>query len=65
MKAFVVPKPGARVSAEELRSHCATNLAEFKRPVEIEMRESLPKSAVGKILRRELRDEARAVAQQS
>jgi len=65
VKAFVVPKPGARVSAEELRSHCAANLAEFKRPVEIELRESLPKSAVGKILRRELREEARAVAQRS
>jgi len=65
VKAFVIPKPGARVSAEELRSHCAANLAEFKRPVDIELRESLPKSAVGKILRRELREEARAVAQQS
>ena len=65
VKAFVVPKPGARVSADDLRSHCATNLAEFKRPVEIEFRQSLPKSAVGKILRRELREEARAVAQQS
>ncbi len=58
VKAFVVPKPGARVSAEELRSHCAANLAEFKRPVEIELRESLPKTAVGKILRRALRKEA-------
>ena len=58
VKAFVVPKPGVRVSAEELRSHCAANLAEFKRPVEIELRESLPKSAVGKVLRRELREEA-------
>jgi long-chain acyl-CoA synthetase len=65
VKAFVVPKPGARVSAEELRSHCTANLAEFKRPVDIELRESLPKSAVGKILRRELREEARAVAQRS
>jgi long-chain acyl-CoA synthetase len=65
VKAFVVPRPGAGVSAEELRGHCAANLAEFKRPVEIELRESLPKSAVGKILRRELREEARAVAQQS
>ncbi len=65
VKAFVVPKSGARVSVEELRSHCATNLAEFKRPVEIELRQSLPKTAVGKILRRELREEARAVARQS
>jgi acyl-CoA synthetase (AMP-forming)/AMP-acid ligase II len=63
VKAFVVPRPGARVSGEELKSHCATNLAEFKRPVEIELRESLPKTAVGKILRRELREEARTVTQ--
>jgi long-chain acyl-CoA synthetase len=60
VKAFVVLKPGSRASAEELRSHCATNLAEFKRPVDIELRESLPKSAVGKILRRELREEVGA-----
>jgi long-chain acyl-CoA synthetase len=58
VKAFVVPKPGARVSTEELRSHCAANLAEFKRPVDIELREVLPKTAVGKILRRALREEA-------
>jgi long-chain acyl-CoA synthetase len=57
VKAFVVPKPGARITTEELGSHCAANLAEFKRPVEIELRESLPKSAVGKILRRALREE--------
>ena len=63
VKAFVVPKPGVRVSSEELKAHCTTNLAEFKRPVEIELRERLPKSAVGKILRRELREEARAVTQ--
>jgi long-chain acyl-CoA synthetase len=65
VKAFVVPKPGAPITAEELGSHCAANLAEFKRPVEIELRESLPKSAVGKILRRALREEAPAVARQS
>ncbi len=64
VKAFVVPKPGARVTAEELRAHCAANLAEFKRPVEIELRESLPKSAVGKILRRALREEEAAVVRQ-
>jgi long-chain acyl-CoA synthetase len=57
VKAFVVLKPGAHVMADELRSHCAANLAEFKRPVDIELRESLPKSAVGKILRRALREE--------
>ncbi|HEX9162091.1 MAG TPA: long-chain fatty acid--CoA ligase [Thermoanaerobaculia bacterium] len=57
VKAYVVPKPGTQVSEQELKSHCIANLAEFKRPVEIEIRDSLPKSAVGKVLRRELREE--------
>ena len=65
VKAFVILKPGARASAEELRRHCAANLAEFKRPVEIELRESLPKTAVGKVLRRALREETPAVAPRS
>jgi long-chain acyl-CoA synthetase len=58
VKAFVVLKPGAVCDVETLRSHCAANLAEFKRPVRIEIRETLPKSAVGKVLRRILREEA-------
>ncbi len=57
VKAFVVLKPGAAVLAGELDSHCAADLAEFKRPRSIEIRDALPKSAVGKILRRELREE--------
>jgi long-chain acyl-CoA synthetase len=55
VKAFVVLK--GNCSEEDLREHCAKNLAEFKRPAKIEIRESLPKSAVGKILRRVLREE--------
>ena len=57
VKAFVVLKPGAEASIDELKAHCAKDLAEFKRPVHVEIRESLPKTAVGKILRRVLRDE--------
>ena len=57
VKAFIVLKPGAAASIEELQAHCARDLAEFKRPTKIEIRESLPKTAVGKILRRVLRDE--------
>jgi long-chain acyl-CoA synthetase len=56
-KAFVVLKPNTPCSIDDLRLHCANNLAEFKRPVQIEIRESLPKTAVGKILRRVLREE--------
>lgn len=57
VKAFVILKPGAEATADDLRRHCIANLAEFKRPAQIEIRESLPKSAVGKVLRRVLRDE--------
>ena len=57
VKAFVVFKPGTGATIDELKAHCAKDLAEFKRPTQIEIRESLPKTAVGKILRRVLRDE--------
>jgi long-chain acyl-CoA synthetase len=56
VKAFVVVKAGASVTKEELIAHCETGLAEFKVPREIEFRESLPKSAVGKVLHRVLRE---------
>jgi len=56
VKACVVPRD-ASVSVDDLRSHCKTNLAAYKVPVKIELRESLPQSAVGKILYRVLRDE--------
>lgn len=57
VKAFIILKAGAKCSVQDLRDHCATNLAEFKRPVQIEIRDTLPKSAVGKVLRRVLREE--------
>jgi long-chain acyl-CoA synthetase len=57
VKAFVIAKPDKQLTLEELRAHCAANLAEFKRPVKFEIRQSLPKSAVGKVLRRLLREE--------
>ncbi|HJQ35852.1 MAG TPA: long-chain fatty acid--CoA ligase [Thermoanaerobaculia bacterium] len=57
VKAFVVCKSGMSATVEDLKAHCAKDLAEFKRPTLIEIRESLPKSAVGKILRRVLREE--------
>ena len=60
VKACVVLKSGATASAEELTKHCASGLAEFKVPRTIEIRESLPKTAVGKILHRVLREEDQA-----
>jgi long-chain acyl-CoA synthetase len=57
VKACVVLKTGATATCEGLRQHCEGGLAEFKVPVKIDIRESLPKSAVGKILHRVLREE--------
>jgi long-chain acyl-CoA synthetase len=60
VKAFVVLKPGATATAEDIRAHCEKHLAPFKRPKEIEFRESLPKTPlVGKTLRRQLAQEER------
>lgn len=56
VKAFVILKEGAQSSAEELIEYCRERLAKYKVPSVIEFAESLPKSAVGKVLRRELRD---------
>ena len=52
VKAFVVPRPGSRLSKEELLDLCRKRLAEYAVPWDIEFREELPKSFVGKVLRR-------------
>ncbi len=59
VKAFIVLKPEYRgkVTEEEIVKFCRERLAAYKVPRLIEFREELPKSAVGKILRRVLRDE--------
>jgi long-chain acyl-CoA synthetase len=58
VKAFVVRRQGADVSREALVEFCRRELAAYKVPRAIEFRESLPKSTVLKVLRRELRAEA-------
>ncbi len=60
VKSFIVLKPGARVTAENLIAYCRERLAAYKIPRSVEFRDSLPKSTVLKILRRELRDEEMA-----
>lgn len=55
VKAFVVSRNPA-LSAAEIRAHCREELAAYKVPREVAFVDSLPKSAVGKILRRELRE---------
>lgn len=57
VKSFVVLKQGAAATQDELILFCKEKLAGFKVPSVIEFREALPRSAVGKILRRELRQE--------
>jgi long-chain acyl-CoA synthetase len=59
VKAFVVPKPGTRPTEQEIIAFCRDNLARYKVPSLVEFREALPRSAVGKPLRRLLRDELR------
>ncbi len=60
IKAIVVLKEDARgVGAHELNTFCRERLAPYKIPQFIEFRDMLPKSKVGKLLRRELRDEER------
>jgi len=56
VKAYIVPKPGESVDEQEIMQFCKQRLAAYKVPKIIEFIDSLPKSAVGKILRRELRD---------
>jgi len=56
VKAFVVPRPGEDPSAEELITWCRGKLAAYKVPRQVVFRESLPKTMVGKVLRRELRE---------
>ena len=57
VKSFLVLEPGAEVTAEEIVAFCRERLAAYKVPKMIEFRDELPKSAVLKILRRELREE--------
>ena len=55
VKAFVVPKNGETITSEEMDAFCRERLAAYKVPKLYEFVDELPKSAIGKILRRELR----------
>ncbi|MGH8656995.1 MAG: AMP-binding enzyme [Gammaproteobacteria bacterium] len=55
VKVFIVANTGAQLSIEGVRGHCRERLTAYKVPKYVEFLESLPKSGVGKILRRELR----------
>ncbi|RPF55425.1 long-chain-fatty-acid--CoA ligase [Aquisalibacillus elongatus] len=64
VKAYIVLKDGAQLTEEELDQYCRENLAAFKVPKLYEFREELPKTAVGKILRRKLVDEEKEKMEQ-
>ncbi len=56
--AFVVVAPGKQISESEVIEHVCRSIAKFKAPTKVHFEESLPKSNIGKILRRVLRDKA-------
>lgn len=62
VKAFVVLKAGASATEQEISTFCRESLAPYKVPKIVEFTRDLPKSLVGKVLRRELRDRERANA---
>jgi long-chain acyl-CoA synthetase len=64
VKVFVVLKAGETASAEELLAFCQNKLARYKWPTSIEFRDDLPKTNVGKILKKKLRAEALKTAAQ-
>ena len=62
VKAYVVLREGETATAEEIIGFCRERLAAFKAPRQVEFRHELPKSMVGKILRRVLVEEETAKA---
>ena len=58
--AYVLLRPGAHATPDELIEHCRTELARFKIPRAVYVVDSLPKNTIGKILKDPLRDDARA-----
>jgi len=57
VKAWVVLRDGCNLAADELKIHCRQALAAYKVPKHVEFRQTLPKSMIGKVLRRALVDE--------
>ncbi|MFD1426363.1 long-chain-fatty-acid--CoA ligase [Kroppenstedtia sanguinis] len=62
VKAYLVLKPDAQVTEKELNTYCRSKLANFKVPRLYEFRDQLPKTTVGKVLRRELVEEEKRKA---
>jgi long-chain acyl-CoA synthetase len=57
IKAYIVLKPGQTATEDEIMDFCKQKLAAYKTPKSVEFRDSLPKSIIGKVLRKILREE--------
>ena len=62
VKALVVVRPGAQLSADDVIAHCALSLARFKCPTSVEFVDELPHSATGKVSKGRLRENAGLLA---
>ena len=60
IKVFIILKEGETADQEEIINYCAAKLAKYKLPTEVEFRDELPKTNVGKILKKDLRQEEMA-----
>lgn len=58
VRAYVVPTEPGKLTAEQVRAHCKQQLTGYKVPKQVEFRSDLPKTPVGKVLRKDLRAEA-------
>ena len=65
VKAVVVLREGEQITEQEILDYCKENLAKFKVPTYVEFRDELPKTTVGKILRRELVREHKEKAEET
>ena len=59
--AYVVPKPGVEIQSEKLINYIKTKTSSFKTPSKIYFADAIPKSTVGKILKKELREQAKKI----
>jgi long-chain acyl-CoA synthetase len=64
LKVAIVPRPGAQLTADDILEYCRPRLATYKLPKIVEFRTELPKSMVGKVLRRLLREAESGAARQ-
>jgi carnitine-CoA ligase len=62
VKAYVVLVAGSAATAGQLQDHCRAHLAEFKVPTIVDIRDALPKTSIGKIEKRRLREESEGLA---